>query len=96
MKNTEQRDIEERLRKLERDSHPPVNWKELIHSNIERIERLEMDSHEFMEILKHLVREKKDLQERLDVMEEILHSYIPIIESDSSTIIEDKKGESNG
>ena len=45
-----------------------------------------MDTHEFMEILKHIVKEKKDLQKRLDVMEEILHSYIPII---------DKKGESN-
>ena len=88
MKNTEQRDIEERLRKLERDSHPPVNWKELIHSNVERIDQLEMETHEFMEIIKHLVREKKDLQGRLDVMEEILHSYIPIIEN--------KNGESNG
>jgi len=38
-----------------------------------------MDSHEFMNIIKHLVREKKDLQKRLDIMEEILHSYIPII-----------------
>ena len=47
-----------------------------------------MDTHEFMEIIKHLVREKKDLQERLNIMEEILHSYIPIIEN--------KKGESNG
>ena len=79
--------ILKRITKLERNSHPPVNWKELIHSNIERIEQLEMDTHEFMEIIKHLVREKKDLQERLDVMEEILHSYIPIIEN--------KKGESN-
>ena len=79
--------IIKRLTRLEKHSHPPVNWKELIHSNIERIEQLEMDTHEFMEIIKHLVREKKDLQERLDVMEEILHSYIPIIE---------KKGESNG
>ena len=80
------KDIEKRLKKLERDSHPPVNWKELIHSNIERIDQLEMDTHEFMEIIKHLVEEKKGLQKRLDVMEEILHSYIPIIE----------KGESNG
>ena len=45
-----------------------------------------MVNYEFMEILKHLVQEKKDLQKRLDVMEEILHSYIPIIE--------DKKKES--
>ena len=38
-----------------------------------------IDTHEFMNIIKHLVREKKDLQERLDMMEEILHSYLPII-----------------
>ena len=36
-----------------------------------------MDTHEFMEIIKHLVKEKKDLQKRLDIMEEILKSYIP-------------------
>ena len=40
-----------------------------------------MDNYEFMEILKHLVREKKDLQKRLDIVEEILHSYLPIIEN---------------
>ena len=39
-----------------------------------------MDNHEFMEIIKHLVEEKKGLQKRLDIMEEILHSHIPIIE----------------
>jgi hypothetical protein len=33
-----------------------------------------------MDILKHLVQEKKELQERLDIMEEILHSYLPVIE----------------
>ena len=38
-----------------------------------------IDTHEFMEIIKHLVKEKKGLQERLDIMEEILHSYLPII-----------------
>ena len=80
------KNILRRIRILEKDSYPPVNWKELIHSNIERIDKLEMDTHEFMEIIKHLVEEKRDLQKRLDVMEEILHSYIPIIE----------KGESNG
>ena len=40
-----------------------------------------MDNYEFMEIIKHLVREKKDLQKRLDVLEEILHSHLPIIEN---------------
>ena len=83
MKNTEQRDMEKRIRKLEKDSHPPVNWRELIHSNIERIDNLEVDTHEFMEIIKHLVQEKKDLQKRLDIMEEILHSYIPEINNNS-------------
>ena len=41
-----------------------------------------MDNYEFMEIIKHLVREKKDLQKRLDVLEEILRSHLPVIEKD--------------
>ena len=39
-----------------------------------------MENYEFINIIKHLVQEKKDLQKRLDIMEEILHSYIPVIE----------------
>ena len=42
-----------------------------------------MDNYEFMEILKHLVSEKKDLQKRLDILEEILHSHLPVIEKDN-------------
>ena len=41
-----------------------------------------MDNYEFMQILKHLVSEKKDLQKRLDILEEILHSHLPVIEID--------------
>ncbi len=41
-----------------------------------------MENYEFMDIIKHLVQEKKDLQKRLDIMEEILHSYIPVIEKE--------------
>ena len=41
-----------------------------------------MDNYEFMEIIKHLVQEKKDLKKRLDIMEEILQSYIPEIGKD--------------
>ena len=41
-----------------------------------------MENHEFMDIIKHLVQEKNDLQKRLDVLEEILHSYLPVIEKD--------------
>jgi len=39
-----------------------------------------MENYEFIDIIKHLVQEKRDLQKRLDIMEEILHSYIPVIE----------------
>jgi|TARA_Y100000310_G_C20297363_1_gene630056 hypothetical protein len=39
-----------------------------------------MENYEFINIIKHLVQEKKDLQKRLDILEEILHSYIPVIE----------------
>ena len=81
MKNSEQRKIEGRLKKLEEDSHPPVNWKELIHSNIERIEDLESENEKLIDILIRVTDEKKKLKDRLDVMEEILHSYIPIIEN---------------
>ena len=85
MKNEYDREIENRIKKLEKHSHPPVNWQELIYANIERIDKIEMDIHEFMEIIKHLVDEKKDLQKRLDVMEEILTSYIPEVKKNENT-----------
>ena len=85
MKSTEENskdiDIKRRLKKLEEDSHPPVNWKELIHSNIERIEDLEGVNDKLLDIIKNLTDEKKKLKDRIDIMENILHSYIPIIEN---------------
>ena len=36
---------------------------------------------EFIEIIHHLIEEKKELQKRLNIVEEILHSYIPLIEN---------------
>ena len=42
-----------------------------------------IETHEFMNIIKHLVREKKDLQKRLNMVEEILHSYLPIVGEDN-------------
>jgi len=39
-------------------------------------------SKEFIEIIKNLMQEKKELQKRLNLMEEILHSYLPVIERD--------------
>ena len=77
MKNTEQRNIEKRLMKLEEDSHPPVNWKELIHSNIERIEELETVNDKFIDIIKSLTSEKKELKERVEVLEKIITDLFP-------------------
>ena len=34
-------DVQIRLEELEEYSHPPIDWEEIIHSNIERIELLE-------------------------------------------------------
>ena len=39
-----------------------------------------MDNHDLMEILKHVVQERKDLQKRLDILEEIVHAHLPVIE----------------
>ena len=77
MKNAEQRNIEERLMKLEEDSHPPVNWKELIQSNIERIEELETVNDKFIDIIKSLTSEKKELKERVEVLEKIITDLFP-------------------
>ena len=53
-----------------------------IEQNAHTVVKMPIDNHEFMEIIKHLVQEKKGLQERLDVMEEILHSMLPVIGED--------------
>ena len=42
-----------------------------------------MENYEFIEIIKHLIQEKKDLKHRLNILEEILHSYMPIIGEDN-------------
>ena len=39
-----------------------------------------MNGIEFIEIIKKLIEEKKELKKRIDVLEEILHSYIQTIE----------------
>ena len=39
-------------------------------------------SKEFIDIIKNLLKENKELKERLNLMEEILHSYLPVIEKD--------------
>ena len=77
MKNQEQRDLEKRLKKLEKDSHPPVDWQELIFANIERIEELEDTNNQLLDIIKNLTREKKELKGRIEVMEKIISDIFP-------------------
>ena len=77
MKDSGQRNIEKRLMKLEEDSHPPVNWKELIQSNIERIEELETVNDKFIDIIKSLTSEKKGLKERVEILEKIITDLFP-------------------
>ena len=77
MKNQEQRDLEERLKNLEKDSHPPVDWQELIFANIERIEELEDANNQLLDIIKNLTRDKKELKERVEIMEVIISDIIP-------------------
>ena len=76
MKNSEQRDIERRLKELEKDSHPPVNWRELIHSNIERIEQLESENERLIDILVRVVDEKKSLKQRVDLLEKMVDDLL--------------------
>ena len=39
-----------------------------------------MSSYEFVTIIKNLIAENKELRARIDVTDEILHAYLPIIE----------------
>jgi|TARA_Y100000310_G_scaffold243000_1_gene247345 polyhydroxyalkanoate synthesis regulator phasin len=76
------KNIERRIKKLEEDSHPPVNWKELIHSNIERIEELETVNDKLIDIIKSLTSEKKELKERVEILEKIITDLFPPITED--------------
>ncbi len=77
MKNSNQRDIEKRLKELERDSHPPVDWQELIFANIQRIDELEDTNSQLLDIIKNLTKEKKELKERVEIMEKIIEDTFP-------------------
>ena len=70
------KDIEKRLKKLEGDSHPPVNWKELIYTNIERIDQLEAYNGKLIDIIKSLTSEKKELKERVNLLECIVDDLL--------------------
>jgi len=77
MKNSNQKDIEKRLKELEKDSHPPVDWQELIFANIQRIDELENANSQLLDIIKSLTKEKKELKERVEIMEKIIEDTFP-------------------
>jgi len=77
MKNSNQRDIEKRLKSLEKDSHPPVDWQELIFVNVQRIEELEDTNSQLLDIIKSLTKKKKELKERVEIMEKIISDAFP-------------------
>ena len=43
-----------------------------------------MEDTTAIDIIKHLMQEIKELREKLEVTESILHSHLPIIEDESS------------
>ena len=65
------------MKNLEKDSHPPVDWQELIFANIERIEELEDANNQLLDIIKNLTRDKKELKERVEIMEVIISDIFP-------------------
>ena len=53
----------------------PTDYLELYAQNV-----VTMSSYEFIKIIRNLIEENRELRARLDVTDEILHSYLPIIE----------------
>ena len=39
-----------------------------------------MDNNDLMEIIKHITADNKDLKKRIDILEEILGNWLPIVE----------------
>ena len=41
-----------------------------------------MDNNDLWEIIKHLTADNKDLKNRIDILEEILSNFLPVIGED--------------
>ena len=41
-----------------------------------------MDNNDLMEIIKHITADNKDLKKRIDILEEILSSFLPLVGED--------------
>tara|TARA_Y100001963_G_C6554356_1_gene341292 strand:- start:110 stop:352 length:243 start_codon:yes stop_codon:yes gene_type:complete len=67
------KEIMERLKKLERDSHPPVKWEKRINT---------MDDT-WKELYHKLVIDYANLKKEVDMLRTILHTYLPILGEDN-------------
>jgi len=63
----------ERLKALEKDSHPPTNWED-------RIVKME---DTWKELYHKLVLEFHEVKKEVDLLRTILHTYLPIIEENN-------------
>ena len=41
-----------------------------------------MDNNDLMEIIKHITADNRDLKKRIEILEEILSSFLPIVGED--------------
>ena len=66
--------LDKRLNKLERDSHPPVNWEA-------RIDKME---NTWKELYHKLGMDFAEVKKEVELLRTILHTYLPIIEKDDN------------
>ena len=68
------KDLDKRLNKLERDSHPPVNWEG-------RIDKME---NTWKELYHKLVMDFTEVKKEVELLRTILHTYLPIVKKDDN------------
>ena len=66
------KEVNNRLNKLEKDSHPPVDWDK-------KIDKMETS---WKELYHKLVMDYADLKKELEMGKVILHNWLPIVEKD--------------
>ncbi len=64
------KEVNNRLNKLEKDSHPPVDWEKKINK---------MDDI-WKELYHRLVKDYIDVKKEIELLRTILHTYLPILE----------------
>ena len=62
--------LENRVKKLEDNSHPPVDWED-------RIDAMEIT---WKELYHKLVLDYTDVKKEIDLLRTILHTWLPVVE----------------